>query len=43
MLLLESKWVNLELIDRVVENLEGETELDVYHDFDTVISTLRSE
>lgn len=43
MLLLESKWVKLELIDRVVENLEGETELDVYHDFDTVISTLRSE
>jgi len=43
MLLLESKWVNLELIDRVVENLEGENELEVYDDFDTVISRLRSE
>jgi hypothetical protein len=43
MLLLESKWVNLELIDRVVENIEGEIQPEVYDDFDTLIAGLKAE
>lgn len=43
MLLLESKWVNLELIDRVAENIEDRIKPEVYDDFDTVISELKAE
>lgn len=40
MLLLESKWVNLDLIGRVVENLEEGIKPEVYDDFDSVMSEL---
>ncbi|WP_225307733.1 MULTISPECIES: hypothetical protein [unclassified Haloarcula] len=43
MLLLESKWVNIELIDRVVENLEDGIKPKVYDDFNTMISKLKVE
>lgn len=43
MLLLESKWVNLELVDRVVENLENGIEPKVYDDFGTIMSELTDE
>jgi len=42
MLLLETKWVNLELIDRVAENIEDGIEPEVYNDFNTVISELKT-
>jgi hypothetical protein len=42
-LLLESKWVNLELIDKVVENIEDGIKPKIYDSFDTVISELKSK
>lgn len=43
MLLLESKWINLELIDRVVENIEDGIKPEIFDDFDRVISELKTE
>lgn len=43
MLLLESKWVNLELLDRVVQDIESGIKPEVYDEFDVVISKLKSE
>jgi hypothetical protein len=42
-LLLESKWVNLELVDRVVENIEDGIRPEVYDNFDDAISELKAE
>ncbi|WP_135666695.1 hypothetical protein [Halorhabdus rudnickae] len=43
MLLLESKWVNIELIDKVVETIEDGIKPRVYDDFDAAISDLKDE
>lgn len=43
MLLLESKWVNLEFVDRVAENVEADMKPAVYDDIEDVITQLRSE
>jgi len=42
-LLLESKWVNIELIDRVVKNIEDGIKPEIYDDFENVISELKAE
>jgi hypothetical protein len=43
MLLLESKWVNLELIDKVVENIEDGIKPEVYDSLDIAMSELKAE
>jgi len=43
MLLLESKWVDLELIDRVVKNIEDGIKPEIYDDFGNVMSELKAE
>lgn len=43
MLLLESKWVNLELIDRVVEDIEDGMKPKIYDYFENAISELKAE
>lgn len=40
MLLIEEKWRNVELIERVTDEIEGEDDLDVYADFDDFVDAL---
>mgnify|MGYP006277229227 CR=1 FL=1 len=40
MLLMEEKWVNEELVERVLDSLDTNNELDVYKDFDKFVSDL---
>ncbi|WP_247731123.1 hypothetical protein [Halovivax limisalsi] len=41
MLLIEAKWANLGLVEAVTENIDGETELEIYKDFEAFHRELR--
>ncbi len=41
MLLIEKKWVNVDLIQKTIRNLDSEKDMTVYKDFEKFLSDLK--